>query len=99
MARGGKRDGAGRPEGSTNKATQDARLAIAQFVEGNVDRLNGWLDQMAEENPKDAFDRFMSVIEYHVPKLARTELQPLGKDGKPADSVSKIIIEHVGVKK
>lgn len=61
----------GRPQGAQNKATADARAAIASFVDGNVGRLNGWLDQVAQDNPVKAFELFQSVIEYHVPKLAR----------------------------
>jgi hypothetical protein len=76
----------GRPAGVANKATQSAREAIASFVEGNVERLNGWLDAIAAENPKQAFECFMDVVEYHIPKLARTEQQMLDKDGKPADA-------------
>lgn len=63
----------GRPKGIPNKATIQAREAIADFVEGNVDRLNGWLDLIAEKDPQKAFDSFMSVVEYHIPKLARAE--------------------------
>jgi hypothetical protein len=86
--------GAGRPAGSPNKATLEARKAIGAFVDGNAHRLTEWLDQVAagvkvevkneegevvgEEyvvppNPAKAFDMFQSVVEYHVPKLARTE--------------------------
>lgn len=36
---------------------------------------------LVEPNPVKAFELFQSVIEYHVPKLARTELT--GKDGGP----------------
>lgn len=79
MENGGAREGAGRPKGVPNKATSDARAAIAAFVDGNVERLNGWLDRIAEHEPKQAFDCFMSVIEYHIPKLARQE--HVGKDG------------------
>mgnify|MGYP003475770693 CR=1 FL=1 len=64
---------AGRPAGSPNKATTNAREAIAAFVEGNVGRLNGLLDRIAEDNPKAAFDCIMGICEYHIPKLARTE--------------------------
>lgn len=78
--------GPGRPKGLPNKATSQAREAIAKFVEGNVDRLNGWLDDIALESPKEAFDRFMDVVEYHIPKLARTEQQMLDKEGQPADA-------------
>jgi hypothetical protein len=82
----------GRQAGTPNKATQQAREAIATFVDGNVHRLQGWLDDIAEgvigndgkvivrPDPERAFELFQSVIEYHVPKLARTELT--GKDGK-----------------
>lgn len=73
-------DSPGRPKGSKNKATQAAREAIAAFVDGNAHRLAGWLDDMAEKDPEIAFKAFMSVVEYHIPKLARSEIT--GKDGK-----------------
>lgn len=79
MSHGGKREGAGRPPGVGNKDVLMAREAIAEFVEGNVGRLEGWLDSIAKENPKQAFDCFMGVVEYHIPKLARTEVT--GEDG------------------
>jgi hypothetical protein len=68
--------GAGRPAGSPNKSTALAREAIAKFVDGNADKLQQWLDEIAMNEklgPKVAFDCFMQVAEYHVPKLARTE--------------------------
>ena len=69
--------GGGRPKGSPNKATGHAREAIAAFVEGNVERLNGWLDKIAEESPEKAFRCVMDVCEYHIPKLARQEISGL----------------------
>lgn len=93
---------AGRKKGTPNKATADARAAIALFVDRNAHRLQGWLDAIAEgqegppeidaetgekvktyiiePDPQKAFELFQSVIEYHVPKLARTEhTDPNGK--------------------
>ena len=82
----------GRAPGTPNKATSDARQAIASFVDGNAHRLTEWLDQVAQgvpkldedgnptgefavpPNPAKAFDMFQSVVEYHIPKLARTEV-------------------------
>ena len=105
MSQTPKRMGAGRPPGSVNKTTADARAAIAQFVEGNAHRLQKWLDEVAEgkpmlgedgqqlrdddgrpmwvvpPNPEKAHNMFQSVIEYHVPKLARSELT--GANGGP----------------
>ena len=63
-----------RPKGSPNKATAQAREAIGLFVDANASRLQGWLDRIAEDDPKRAFELFQSVIEYHVPKLGRTEV-------------------------
>lgn len=76
---------AGRVAGTPNKATSEARHAIALFVDNNAHRLNGWLDAVAngtedvKPNPIKAFEMFQSLVEYHVPKLARAEIT--GKDG------------------
>lgn len=71
----------GRAPGTPNKATLEARQAIALFVDSNAHRLTEWLDRVAEENPAKAFELFQSVVEYHVPKLARTE--HVGDGGGP----------------
>lgn len=85
----------GRPAGSPNKSTVNAREAIASFVEGNVGRLNGLLDTIeAEDGAQAAWDCIVDVLEYHVPKLARTELT--GKDGeKLAPPITNYYIDGV----
>ena len=86
MAGGGYKNlgkpGPGRPKGMPNKSTRAAREAIAAFVDGNADRLQGWLDEIAaEKGAQAAFDCFSTLLEYHVPKLARQEIT--GKDNGP----------------
>lgn len=71
----------GRQKGTPNKATALAREAIGRFVDDNAHRLQTWLDEIADEDPEKAFTLFQSVIEYHVPKLARTEVT--GEGGGP----------------
>ena len=90
----------GRPKGSPNKSTAMAREAIAQFVDGNAHKMQEWLEQVAigvknEENkfivlpnPEKAFGMLQSVMEYHLPKLARTE--HTGDEDQPV----KVIHEH-----
>ena len=74
--------GPGRPKGVANKSTILAREAIARFVDGNAHRVQIWLDAIAEtEGPLKAFQCYTDMIEYHVPKLSRTELT--GKDEGP----------------
>lgn len=74
-----------RPKGVPNKATSDAREAIARLVDGNVHRMNLWLDEIhAEKGAQAAWDCMVDVLEYHVPKLARQEVT--GPDGGPQKS-------------
>jgi hypothetical protein len=78
----------GRPKGAVNKSTQHAREAIARFVDGNADRLNGWLEEIYDrDGPKAAFQCVSDLLEYHVPKLSRTEMT--GKDEGPVELVIK----------
>jgi hypothetical protein len=83
MARGRKPGGpktGGRAQGTPNRATTNAREAIARLVDGNIDRLQGWLDEIAhEEGARSAWGCFMDVVEYHIPKLARTETKIEGE--------------------
>lgn len=65
----------GRGKGVPNKATANAREAIALFIDGNAHKLQGWLDKVAkEEGAKAAIACFVDLVEFHVPKLARTEV-------------------------
>ncbi len=72
--------GIGRKAGIPNKATTNAREAIARFVDGNTDKMQAWLEAIEQKDgPQAAWRCLMDVVEYHVPKLARTEVT--GKDG------------------
>jgi len=54
--------------------TADVRAAIATLAEGNVGKCQIWLDAVAEKDPARALELFVRLLEYHVPKLARTEV-------------------------
>jgi len=71
----------GRLKGTPNKVTAQVREAIAHFAEANVGKLQTWLDAVAEKDPAKAADLFVRVLEYHVPKLARTESTTNGNPG------------------
>ena len=71
--------GPGRPKGLQNKSTSLVREAIANLLERNVGNMDLWLSQVAEKDPYKALDLIYKLSEFHVPKLARTELT--GLDG------------------
>lgn len=71
--------GQGRKVGSKNHATQDVRLAIAEFAKANAEHIGEWLALIPD--PAKRMDLYLRAIEYHIPKLARTETS--GPDGGP----------------
>ncbi len=80
--------------GCPNKSTANAKAAIARFVDRNMDRLDDLLDQIEkEQGPQAAWRCIMDLIEYHVPKLARTE--HVGDGGGPVQIVASPLDERL----
>lgn len=81
MARGGKREGAGRPKGSLD---QNNKL-LREMVLDALDQKGGadYLAKQADENPA----AFMSLLGRILP------LQVTGEGGGPVETVTKITLE------
>ena len=77
--------GPGRPKGMPNKATGIVREAIANLLERNAPNMDRWLNEVADKDPHKALDIIQKLSEYHIPKLARTEVT--GLDGAPQQHV------------
>lgn len=70
----------GRPKGSKNKQTAAIRDAYQRLTESNLENMTQWINQVAADNPKEAFELMIKLSEYVIPKLARTEVT--GNDGE-----------------
>ena len=83
--------GPGRPKGVPNKSTAIVREAIALLLENNVENMEKWLKTVADGDetknikpqPDKALDILQKMAEYHIPKLARTEV--VGDRDKPLE--------------
>jgi len=84
MAKGIKTGGGSRA-GVPNKATQDVRAAIAAFASANVGQMSVWLAGIGD--PAKKLDLYLKAIEYHIPKLARSEVS--GPDGGPVETICR----------
>jgi hypothetical protein len=74
MAKG--RKTGGRQKGTVNKVTRSARQAIGLLLNGQSHKVAKWLDEIYETGgAKAAFNCYIKLLEYHVPKLSRTEIQ------------------------
>lgn len=83
MARG--RKTGGRQKGTPNKTTAAVREQIERFARANAPALQELFDRLKEEEPAKAFDLYLRAIEYHIPKLGRTEVT--GGGGGPVEFV------------
>lgn len=78
--------GAGRRKGVPNKSTTEVREAIARMLNQTADEFVGWLTDI--DDPAKRCDIWLKAAEYHVPKLARTEVT--GNDGGPVVIVTGV---------
>lgn len=75
----GKKTG-GRKKGTPNKSTEVAREAIGKLVDENVVKFSGWIEEIYKEKGAEAaMNAVTGLIEYHVPKLSRSELNHEGE--------------------
>ena len=78
---------AGRKPGVPNKATQEAREAVKAILDSNLPFIQSWIQATADgimddqtgkyivqPNPAKACEIVQNLVEYSVPKLARTEV-------------------------
>jgi hypothetical protein len=78
----GKKTG-GREAGVPNKITQEQREAFKLLLDGNMSKLQKWIDATAKVDPARAFGMVMDLAAHCVPKMKSieiTEPQPLASD-------------------
>ena len=76
-----------RPKGALNVSTEQVRRAISELLTLSAPKMIAWLQTVAEgdedkgikADPGKAVDLILKAAEYHIPKLARTEMS--GPDG------------------
>jgi hypothetical protein len=69
----------GRQKGTPNKVTRDIRGALRHLAEGNADRVQEWLDRVADDDPAEAVRLWLALLRFVTPTLqaaAITDITP-----------------------
>ena len=74
MERTRRRKSGGRRKGTPNRVTVAAREALAVFMDGNIHRLQEWLEKIERhDGAQAAFRAYASLLEFHIPKHQRVD--------------------------
>ena len=63
----------GRPKGSGNSNARVIREKFNEVVENQLENIDGWLLEIAKEDPKAALEMIIKLAEYCLPKLSRVQ--------------------------
>ena len=94
----------GRKKGTPNKEVKDIREAFQVLIENNLDKMDLWINQLAEKNPEKAINTILRLSDFILPKLTKTEITQLPKDeyanmtDEELDAEIKKNIEKMGYK-
>lgn len=94
----------GRKKGTPNKEVKDIRETFQVLIENNLDKMDLWINQLAEKNPEKAINTILRLSDFILPKLTKTEITQLPKDeyenmtDEELDAEIKKNIEKMGYK-
>ena len=72
----------GRPKGSSNRSTKEARAIFTDIMAGQMDNVNGSLERVREKSDKDYLNALAKLLPFFMPKMVdvTSEGRKLGLD-------------------
>lgn len=71
----GNKHGEGRPKGSENKITKEARELFIETLEGQVPNIEDAFKKVYKDNPAKFLELFAKYAQYFVPRKAESEIK------------------------
>ena len=59
----------GKPSGAVNRSTKDQREIITQIIDNNIENIQSWIEEVARQDKRRAFDMVKDLMEFSIPKL------------------------------
>ena len=99
ISTGGSGKPRGRPPGAPNKITRDIRAALRDLAEGNADRVQSWLDSVAEKDPAEALRLWLGLLRYVTPTLQAAAIADLTPSKAASQQLTAMsdeeLLEHI----
>lgn len=74
----------GRPKGSKDKVTQEARQMFLNIMEGELNHVREHLESLRHESSRDYLKTLASFLPYFLPKQTETEVKIVGPHKEPS---------------
>ena len=65
----------GRPPGALNRSTEQMKLTLARAANNTLNTIAEDLEKIRKKDPERAIELSLKMMEYVLPKLARTEMR------------------------
>ena len=86
----GNKMGKGRPKGSLNRSTEQAKLTLSRLANKGLDNISEDIEKIRKTNPVKAAELYIKILEYVVPKLKAVDMKV---EGDIKTKIEKITIE------
>jgi hypothetical protein len=65
----------GRPKGALNRSTEQMKVTLARAANNTLNTIAEDLEKIRKKDPERAIELSLKMMEYVLPKLARTEVK------------------------
>ena len=85
----------GRPPGKLNRSTEMAKLTLARLANTGLNNITEDLEKIREENPAQAAQIYLKLLEFVVPRLKAVDMQVSGEVNHKVEEIKVEVIEKV----
>lgn len=75
----------GRQKGTPNRVTADVRAAFAELAVRNFDRIQDWLEQVAQHSPAKAIELWLQLMRFVLPEMKSVAIDARSSDASVTD--------------
>jgi len=88
--RGRRQKTGGRQKGTPNRITLDLRQALRDLADANANRVQEWLDRVAESDPAEAMRLWLALLRFVTPTLQAAAIADMTRQAEPRHRLAEL---------